>query len=98
MIGRREFITLLGSAVGGWPLRTGAQERIPKIGMLRTNPPPDPFVDAFRVSERCEDANRHAFRFCMPPPLVGRYLDPGAALLAQCLNEIIDFDIGEFHL
>jgi hypothetical protein len=34
----------------------------------------------------------------MPPPLVGRYLDPGAALLAQCLNEIIDFDIGEFHL
>jgi ABC-type uncharacterized transport system substrate-binding protein len=48
---RRTFITLLGGAAA-WPLRTGAQERIPKIGLLRTNAPPDPFVDAFRDGMR----------------------------------------------
>jgi ABC-type uncharacterized transport system substrate-binding protein len=48
---RRAFITLLGGAAA-WPLRTGAQERIPKIGLLRTNAPPDPFVDAFRDGMR----------------------------------------------
>src|SRR5919198_5281341 len=49
---RREFITLLGGAAAAWPLRTGAQERIPRIGLLRTNAPPDPFVDAFRDGMR----------------------------------------------
>jgi putative ABC transport system substrate-binding protein len=48
---RRQFITLLGGAAA-WPLRTGAQERIPKIGLLRTNAPPDPFVEAFRDGMR----------------------------------------------
>jgi putative ABC transport system substrate-binding protein len=52
MIRRREFMALLGGAVSGWSLRTGAQERIPKIGLLRTNAPPDPFVDAFRDGMR----------------------------------------------
>jgi putative tryptophan/tyrosine transport system substrate-binding protein len=49
---RRTFMTLIGSAAAAWPLRTGAQERIPKIGLLRTNAPPDPFVDAFRDGMR----------------------------------------------
>jgi hypothetical protein len=49
---RRDFITLLGGAAAAWPLRTSAQERIPKIGLLRTNAPPDPFVDAFRDGMR----------------------------------------------
>ena len=31
-----------------FPLTALAQERVPKIGLLRTNAPPDPFVEAFR--------------------------------------------------
>jgi putative ABC transport system substrate-binding protein len=49
---RREFVILFGGAVGAWPLRAGGQERISKIGLLRTNAPPDPFVDAFRDGMR----------------------------------------------
>jgi putative ABC transport system substrate-binding protein len=50
---RRDFITLLGGATAAWPLAArGQQERIPKIGLLRTNAPPDPFVDAFRDGMR----------------------------------------------
>jgi putative tryptophan/tyrosine transport system substrate-binding protein len=49
---RRTFITMLGGVAAVWPLRTGAQERIPRIGLLRTNAPPDPFVEAFRDGMR----------------------------------------------
>jgi putative ABC transport system substrate-binding protein len=34
------------------PLIVVAQERIPKVGLLRTNAPPDPFVEAFRDGMR----------------------------------------------
>ncbi|HEX2116933.1 MAG TPA: ABC transporter substrate-binding protein [Alphaproteobacteria bacterium] len=34
------------------PLTVAAQERIPKVGLLRTNAPPDPFVEAFRDGMR----------------------------------------------
>ena len=48
---RRAFIRLLGGAAA-WPLGSLAQERIARVGLLRTNAPPDPFVEAFREGMR----------------------------------------------
>jgi putative ABC transport system substrate-binding protein len=49
MIRRREFITLLGTAVA-WPLAVRAQQQKPIIGWLDTRPgvPPRDYIDAFR--------------------------------------------------
>ena len=41
MIGRREFITLLGGAVAGWPLAARAQERLRRVGALMNLPADD---------------------------------------------------------
>src|SRR5215211_2291324 len=55
---RRAFITLLGGAAS-WPFAACAQqgpmasvERPARVGLLRTNAPPDPFVEAFREGMR----------------------------------------------
>ena len=47
---RREFITLLGGAVVGWPRAGLAQEagKVRRIGFLRVGEPPAAFIDGFR--------------------------------------------------
>jgi putative ABC transport system substrate-binding protein len=51
---RREFIMLLGGAVAGWPLVTGAQQaKMPVVGVLLTgNPDPEVFLKGFREALR----------------------------------------------
>ncbi len=55
MIGRREFITLLGGAAAAWPLAAGAQQaaRVPRIGWITIGRPAgSEFFDAFRQGLR----------------------------------------------
>jgi putative tryptophan/tyrosine transport system substrate-binding protein len=49
MIGRREFITLLGGAAAGWPVAASAQQSLPVVGILSTwSPDEDPYLRGFR--------------------------------------------------
>jgi hypothetical protein len=48
---RREFITLLGSTVGAWPLASRAQRppvRMPRIGIIDNEPVWDTFRQGLR--------------------------------------------------
>ena len=50
---RREFISLLGAAVG-WPIATRAQQagKVNRIGFLRVGQPPKSFIEGFRQGLR----------------------------------------------
>jgi putative tryptophan/tyrosine transport system substrate-binding protein len=53
-IRRREFVALIGGAVGTWPLAARAQqrERMARIGVLWPGAPPDKWDEAFRQGLR----------------------------------------------
>ena len=57
---RREFITLLGSAVTGWPISVlGAQGKIPRVAVLFLGyPDPSIFETGFRDGLRNLDMRR----------------------------------------
>jgi hypothetical protein len=68
---RREFITLLGGATAVWPLAARAEqpERQRRVGFLRAEKPPAPWMDAFQKALR-ELGSWKAILYCAAGPYI----------------------------
>ncbi len=59
---RRTFVGIVAGGLLPRPLAVAAQQgRVPRIGILRSGSPPDPYVEAFRQGLRELQSRR---RFC----------------------------------
>jgi ABC-type uncharacterized transport system substrate-binding protein len=93
---RREFITLIGGAVVGWPLAARAQRGVmPVVGVLRPNPKDtDQFPEPFRRYMRAigwEDGRNVRFLFVWAEGRNERAPTLAEELVAQNVDLIITF-------
>jgi ABC-type uncharacterized transport system substrate-binding protein len=93
---RREFITVLGGAVGAWPLVVRAQPQVPVVGVLRPNPKDvlEVFAEPFRRYMRAigwEEGRNVRFHFVWAEGRSERAPALASELVAQNVDVIVTF-------